>query len=348
MEFNLKVNIELTDEQRTAAICDPKEYFKKYFEKYGLNESIIKIIQVDIEREMCMRYGSYGFSNSMIEWLNSIGLYRIEEVVNFTYEQIKMSVSKNLFSCHRYGGINEYIPKLIKAMEMQGIIKFQDILISDLTPIETLGLSARILNALKKMGIIYTQDISLFTKNEISSEDNIGKKSLQELEEKMSAMGICFSENERNGIRNSIDADTIYLNAYGLSNVIIYWLNSVGIHRIKFLNNFTYTEFRLLYDDKNNNSFCFFEKKDLDLLFRAMKRFDVTFKDLDTNNLIPVSDCGLSFRTVNCLSNRKLFYLQDIAAFSRSEICKIRNFVKYCQKELDTELKKHGLWYKEE
>ena len=186
MKLTFKADIDLTDEQETEAVKNPIIFFRQHFETKGFEDNQFKITQVLIERKVGMSYNSYGFTNEMVDWLNSIGIHSIDDVFNFTYEQIKMSIPKELFSFSNYHRIKHYIPLLIQAMEEHSIIKFKDIYISELKPIEILGISSRISNALKYRGIIYIQDITFFTKNEIAHTSNVGEKSLCELEEKIS------------------------------------------------------------------------------------------------------------------------------------------------------------------
>lgn len=81
------------------------------------------------------------------------------------------------------------------------------------------------------------------------------------------------------------------------------------------------------------------------ILYGIMKKYHISFSDIDMDSLIPINACGLSARTVNALNRAGYVYIQDAAFRTRDEVCKIRNFGEKCQKELDEKLTEYGLWY---
>ena len=346
MKLTFKADIDISSEQEEEARKNPIAFFKRHFETKGFNDNQIKLTQILVEPDIGMSYHSYGFTNDVVDWLNSIGIHNIEDVFDFTYEQIKMSVPINLFSFSNYHQIKHYIPCLIQAMKEHSIIRFKDIYISDLKPIEILGLSARISNALKDRGIIYVQDITFFTKDEIFHTPNIGEKSLCELEEKMKEFDINFNNNITSEAINTSKIKKMSYNTYDFPNRIVDWLNSIGVYRIEFTNNFTYKEIRLARTENGKNSFNNVNCIDFNLFIETMKKNHVNFKDMDVNSLLSISECNLSVRTENGLKRGGIFFLQDVSFFTSGEIYSIRNISKKCQAELEVVMKEHKIWYR--
>ena len=63
-----------------------------------------------------------------------------------------------------------------------------------LEKIDTLGLSARSYNSLERAGIEYVGELLLMDKNELKNIKNLGKKSLDEIEEKLAELNVDFSK----------------------------------------------------------------------------------------------------------------------------------------------------------
>jgi DNA-directed RNA polymerase subunit alpha len=66
-------------------------------------------------------------------------------------------------------------------------------------------------------------------------------------------------------------------------------------------------------------------------------------EDLRSKFETPITDLGLSVRTINCLSSKGLKAVGDIISKSEAEISKIRNFGKTSAKELKAKLGEMGL-----
>jgi DNA-directed RNA polymerase subunit alpha len=63
-----------------------------------------------------------------------------------------------------------------------------------LRKIDTLDLSARSYNSLEKAGIEYVGELLLMDKKDLKAIKNLGKKSLDEIEEKLAELGVDYSE----------------------------------------------------------------------------------------------------------------------------------------------------------
>lgn len=84
-----------------------------------------------------------------------------------------------------------------------------------------------------------------------------------------------------------------------------------------------------------------------DMIYQLMKEHSIPYKGINPNELIKITDCGLSVRATNPLVKADLVFLQDITVNTREQIKQIRNFGDGCLKELDSKLKEYDLWYAE-
>ncbi len=80
---------------------------------------------------------------------------------------------------------------VVEGESSRGFSKEEHVL---LQKIDTLDLSARSFNSLDKAGIEYVGELLLMDKKELKAIKNLGKKSLDEIEEKLSELGVDFSE----------------------------------------------------------------------------------------------------------------------------------------------------------
>lgn len=63
--------------------------------------------------------------------------------------------------------------------------------------VTNLDLSVRCTNCMKNMNISNLSELTAKSKNEIASSRNVGKKSLEEIESKLSEFGLCWQMTDR-------------------------------------------------------------------------------------------------------------------------------------------------------
>ncbi len=191
MKITLIVDIEVTSEQETAVIVNPDGFISDHIDIKGIEKNNYSIIFVNTD---LMPYNAYDFSKGMVDWLNRLKIFQLEDICNFTYAQIKESQIRDAKkeSSHDYRG---FMPKLIDAMKKQNL-KFKDIGIENLISFRELELSNRAINCLEYNGIFYMQDISFFTREDISHLRNMGEKTQREIEEVMLKCGIGYKTDE--------------------------------------------------------------------------------------------------------------------------------------------------------
>lgn len=192
MKITLIIDIELTSEQETVVIVNPDSFISDHIDIKGIekNNYSITVVNTDL-----MPYNAYNFSKGMVDWLNRLKIFRLEDICNFTYAQIKGSQIRDAKkeSSHDY---REFMPKLINAMKKQNL-KFKDIGIENLISFRELELSNRAINCLEYNGIFYMQDISFFTREDISHLRNMGGKTQNEIEQVMRKYDIWYKDDNK-------------------------------------------------------------------------------------------------------------------------------------------------------
>lgn len=191
MEITLILDMKLTREQEAEFIENRNSFFKNNIDIKNVDKNDYQISLVDTDLKP---YSKYGFPRDMVEWLYSHKIYRLEYISDFTYVQIKESQinNTNRFKSHSY---MEYLTKLIETMKKYNL-RFKDIEIDDLIPIREVELCTRAINSLKCNDLFYMQDISCFTRDEVSDFRNLGEKTQREIEEVMLKCGIGYKTGE--------------------------------------------------------------------------------------------------------------------------------------------------------
>ncbi len=117
------------------------------------------------------------------------------------------------------------------------------------------------------------------------------------------------------------------------------------IYYLSDLSRFSYTEmYDFVYTIIRNSPKS---RQYTDIIYQLMKEHSISYKGINPDELIKITDCGLSVRATNVLVKANLVFLQDITANTRERIKQIRNFGEGCLKELDSVLNEHNLWYAE-
>ena len=113
-----------------------------------------------------------------------------KEALNVMYEQ--MSVFNKLFD-------------LKKVQVTEKDIEVNDVDLKDLlTKIEDLNLSARSFNSLDRAGIKYVGELVLMSELEVKNIKNLGKKSFEEISEKLNSIGYPLNEDLSDDIANAL------------------------------------------------------------------------------------------------------------------------------------------------
>ena len=235
MRIEFTIDFDLTEKQKQELIENPLNFLYNYIDIKEIDSDKYNVVNV-VCRDI-MPYRAYGFTNQMVDWLNQLGIYRIEKICKYTYLQVKSSQVKEIVQAHILYQKYDFIPALIDVMKKRNL-NFADVSTDDLVPLKNLNVSANISNALEKRGINFLQDIPLFTKSEVENTGGLGVKFKKELGEALKKCGVCYKSNDNRDelsgvcldiITDKVDYGINYnkLNYgdYGLSQNMIDWLN---------------------------------------------------------------------------------------------------------------------------
>lgn len=136
--------------------------------------------------------------------------------------------------------------------------------------------------------------------------------------------------------------DTMAITEWGFPENLNRCMHNNGIYTICDLQKFKLTQ---LYDIISSCCNMGDSEEYVTMINNAMKKCGISYKDIDTDLMIPIKDCGLSARTSNSLTRAGYIYLQDISLHTRDHVSKTRNFGIGSRKELEEKLIEHGLWY---
>lgn len=114
----------------------------------------------------------------------------------------------------------------------------------------------------------------------------------------------------------------------------IYYICDFNVYKLSQIFNMLSRKFR--YEEV---------KKFLSLIHNAMKKYRFSYADKNIDSMIPLDECGMSARTVNSLTRAGYVYIQDVAFHTKDEICRVRNFGKVSQNELEQKMIEYGIWY---
>ncbi len=143
-------------------------------------------------------YGDYGLSDNLIDWLNVLEVYSFDLLENLSYRDFRLSRDeKNKNSFKYISEIDMY--NLINKMKEKNI-NFKDLKAKELLPISDCGFSVRPENCLVRFGIVYLQDIALFSKGEISRIRNLSKTCLNEIDRTLDKYGMRYRDELSNRI----------------------------------------------------------------------------------------------------------------------------------------------------
>lgn len=121
-------------------------------------------------------------------------------------------------------------------------------------------------------------------------------------------------------------------------------LNSYGVY---YLHDLQKLRFSQIYDIVCDIHGAYSKEEYVSFIHNTMKKYGISYNDIEPDMLIPIRECGFSSRIANCLINAGYIYLQDISRHTKNHIYQTRNFGAGSQKKLEETLQEHGLWYAE-
>lgn len=129
----------------------------------------------------------------------------------------------------------------------------------------------------------------------------------------------------------------------GFSHELNKFLIDNDIHNLYELHNINYHKMReMIFSFSNCKVKC---GEHINIMCNIMKKYNISFKDIAITELIPIEECAISSRAQKALIKTGIVFLQDVAAYSKDDIGKIRNFGIKSRTELEDVMKKYGYSY---
>lgn len=169
-------------------------------ELIDLHNGIVKISGVGVKpcklleasQNKSMLISECGFSHELNKFMIDNDIHNLYELHNIKYHKMREMIF-SFSNCKVKCG--EHINIMCNIMKNYNI-SFKDIAVTELMPIEECAISSRTRKALLKAGIVFLQDVALYTKEEISKIRNFGIKSRTELENVMREYGLVYLRSD--------------------------------------------------------------------------------------------------------------------------------------------------------
>lgn len=129
----------------------------------------------------------------------------------------------------------------------------------------------------------------------------------------------------------------------GFSHELNKFMIDNDIHNLYELHNIKYHKMReMIFSFSNCKVKC---GEYINIICSVMNNYNISFKDIVVTELIPIEECAISSRTKKALIKTGIVFLQDVAAYTKDDISKIRNFGIKSRTELEDVMKKYGYCY---
>ena len=191
MQLNLILEVKSQEMDKIFSESELLEFLKERLTIEKIDN--IKILSAGVINAITV--GECDFPSHFIKCLHENGIYYIYKLQKFGYFQFNDILDKYFIS-------GECKVILYHTMTKYGI-NFSDIDMDSLIPINACGLSARTVSSLTRVGFVYLQDMTHFTRSQVFKTKNFGEKSQKELEEKLIEYGLWYAdENSGQIVRN--------------------------------------------------------------------------------------------------------------------------------------------------
>ncbi len=185
MKIKLILSVELSEEEMKNAESGLADFCCSHLKICGLEQaeySILDISEIDkITLEDC------DFPDLLCKCLHKYNIFYITDIEKFRLSQINQILIKDtgVFQCKAFLSVIE------KVLNKYGLTygKEDDTFLK----ISECGFSKAAVNGLTNEGIIYLQDISLYSRLFISRVRSIGSKSLGQIDEKLKEYGLWYA-----------------------------------------------------------------------------------------------------------------------------------------------------------
>ncbi len=189
MKLNLLIDIELNDCERAEAQNGLLEFCKKYM-RFKNGSGTGEIIEANVCDTVLIKDCGFplelnkAFYANGICCLSDLSRFRYAEMYDFVYEVLRNSPKSR-----------QYTDLIYQLMEKHSI-PYKGIDSHELIKISDCGLSVRAVNALIKSDLMFLQDVTVNTREQIKQIRNFGDGYLKELDEKLREFNLWYADNE--------------------------------------------------------------------------------------------------------------------------------------------------------
>lgn len=186
MKIKMILSVELSEEELKNAESGLANFCRSHLKICGLEQaeySILDISEIDeITLEDC------DFPDILCKCLHKYNIFYITDIEKFRLSQINQILIKGVGASQ----CKAFLPIIEKALRKYGLAynKEDDTFLK----ISECGFSKSAINGLTNVGIIYLQDISLYSRLFISRVRSIGSKSLEQIDEKLKEYSLWYDE----------------------------------------------------------------------------------------------------------------------------------------------------------
>ena len=189
MKLNIVLEIEGSDELIAANRIEKEliGFFQSRLKLTGIPKKNITVRDVELTEYIAV--ADCDFPMELVNCLHYNNIIYLNDLSRYTFSyvyELTESVKKGA----------GYICLISEEMDKYGYT-YKDTDIKSITPISECEFTPYTASALERHGYYYLQQIAALTREQMSMTPNIGKKSLEEIEEKLAVFGLRFSEREQ-------------------------------------------------------------------------------------------------------------------------------------------------------
>ena len=189
MKINILIDMELNDLEKSEAQNDLLEFCKKYM-RFKNASGTGEIIEANVSDTVLIKDCNFplelnkAFYANGICCLSDLSHFRYAEMYDFVYEVLRNSPRSS-----KYTGL------IYQLMEKHSI-PYMGIDLHELIKIADCGLSVRVANALIKSDLMFLQDVTVNTREQIKQIRNFGDGCLKELDGKLREFNLWYADDK--------------------------------------------------------------------------------------------------------------------------------------------------------
>lgn len=189
MKINILIDMELNDYEKEEAQNDLLEFCKKYM-RFKNASGTGEIIEATVCDSLLIKDCGFPLELNKAFWAN--GIHCLSDISSFRYSEMYDFIYKVLRNSPKS---SKYTALIYQLMEKHSI-PYMGIDSHELIKIADCGLSVRVANALIKSDLMFLQDITVNTREQIKQIRNFGDGCLKELDGKLREFNLWYADDK--------------------------------------------------------------------------------------------------------------------------------------------------------